>query len=160
MGQQVEEAEAARRGGLGVRGEPLRVRAQGAGGPGGAGGALHRGLPLRAAHAHAVRVSLYLLVCGWAWVGSGLVTYRCVVSNGFHREDKPVARSLRKPDKGRLGKQPATYTGGESPTNSFQAKPTPLSLIDLPNPSQTQQPAPSSSWRAAWPSRRCAPPTR
>jgi hypothetical protein len=28
------------------------------------------------------------------------------------REDKPVARSLRKPDKGRLGKQPATYTGG------------------------------------------------
>lgn len=28
------------------------------------------------------------------------------------REDKPVARSLRKPDKGRLGKQPASYTGG------------------------------------------------
>lgn len=32
----------------------------------------------------------------------------------MNREDKPVARSLRKPDKGRLGKGPATYTGGES----------------------------------------------
>lgn len=31
----------------------------------------------------------------------------------IRREDRPVARSLRKPDKGRLGKQPATYTGGE-----------------------------------------------
>lgn len=30
------------------------------------------------------------------------------------REEKPVARSLRKPEKGRLGKQPATYTGSRS----------------------------------------------
>jgi syntaxin-binding protein 1 len=30
------------------------------------------------------------------------------------REEKPVARSLRKPDKGRLGKQPASYTGARS----------------------------------------------
>lgn len=30
------------------------------------------------------------------------------------REEKPVARSLRKPEKGRLGKQQATYTGARS----------------------------------------------
>lgn len=41
-----------------------------------------------------------------------------------NREDKPVARSLRKPDKGRLGKQPATYTGGA--LVAFAAPPLPL----------------------------------
>lgn len=59
----------------------------------------------------------WLIICPWL---SLLLWYK-------PREDKPVARSLRKPDKGRLGKQPATYTGGASRC-SF----TPLTLEHTP----------------------------
>lgn len=62
-------------------------------------------LPMPARYVRRILRWLVGVLCGW------LISMNSI--EFVRREDKPVARSLRKPDKGRLGKQPATYTGGE-----------------------------------------------